>query len=352
MPGRWNDEWRAEGYGRGVDRERGRWDDRGRDRWEGGEDRSFGRDRVFGERDSGMGYNQPRDIPSRPVDYRAGDYRVDEDRPDWQDRDYQGVSPAFAQHERDYESGYRAYPGSRSQTYGRGGRFYGDDGRERVFRDEYAYGASPQYRGGRRDEGRRFGAREADERYQRELDRRRYRTFSGGTGGYDYERGYGDGGRGEDRGRREEGFESRARDAGEFFRRTGRKVANWFSDVAGEGSDMGRNEERGARGLGPKGYKRSDDRISDEVHQRLTDDPWLDASEIDATVANGEVTLSGKVESREAKHRAEHIVEDLSGVTHVQNNLRVRPYGAEGRMRTEGDGASETSATGTTRGRA
>ena len=64
MPGRWNDEWRAEGYGRGVDRERGRWDERGRDRWEGNEERSFGRDRVFGERESGMGYNQPRDIPS------------------------------------------------------------------------------------------------------------------------------------------------------------------------------------------------------------------------------------------------------------------------------------------------
>ena len=343
MPGRWNDEWRAEGYGRGVDRERGRWDERGRDRWEGGEDRSFGRDRVFGERDSGMGYNQPRDIPSRPIDYRSGDYRVGEDRPEWQDRDYEGVSPAFAQHERDYESGYRSYPRSRSQNYGRGGRFYGDDGRERIFRDEYAYGAASQYPD-HRSEGRRFGSRDADHRYERELDRGRYRTYSGGTGGYDYERGYGDGGR------NEEGFEARAREAGDFFRRTGRKVANWFSDVAGEGSEMGRHEARGARGLGPKGYKRSDDRISDEVHQRLTDDPWLDASEIDATVANGEVTLSGNVESREAKHRAEHLIEDLSGVTHVQNNLRVRSYGNETRVRTEGDGSVETSAnaTGTT----
>jgi hypothetical protein len=34
------------------------------------------------------------------------------------------------------------------------------------------------------------------------------------------------------------------------------------------------------------------------------------------------VTLSGTVESREAKHRAERIVEDISGVAHVQNNLR------------------------------
>ena len=37
------------------------------------------------------------------------------------------------------------------------------------------------------------------------------------------------------------------------------------------------------------------------------------------------MTLSGTVDSREAKHRAERIVEDLSGVTHVQNNLRIQP---------------------------
>jgi hypothetical protein len=33
--------------------------------------------------------------------------------------------------------------------------------------------------------------------------------------------------------------------------------------------------------------------------------------------------LSGTVESREAKHRAERTVEDVSGVSHVQNNLRI-----------------------------
>ena len=35
------------------------------------------------------------------------------------------------------------------------------------------------------------------------------------------------------------------------------------------------------------------------------------------------MTLSGMVEHREAKHHAERIVEDISGVIHVQNNLRV-----------------------------
>jgi len=311
MPGRWNDEWRAEGYGRGVDRERGRWDERGGERWSGSEDRSFGRDRVFGERESGMGYNQPRDIP----DSAGRGPRGSGSRPNWQDRDYEGVSPGFQAHEDDYE---RHHPESRGAGYGRGGRFYGDDGRERVFREEYGYGAAPHHTSGRYDEGRRFGTREADDRWERQTRRPLY-----------------------DEGRGEEGFETRAREAGEFFRRTGRKVANWFSDVAGDGSEMGRYEDRGARGLGPKGYKRPDERISDEVNLALTDDPWLDASEIDATVANGEVTLSGKVANRDAKHRAEHLIEDLSGVTHVQNNLRVRTYETR---RTEGDAATETSA--------
>ncbi|MBW8816196.1 MAG: BON domain-containing protein [Caulobacterales bacterium] len=203
-------------------------------------------------------------------------------------------------------------------------------------------------------------------------------TWSGGTGGYDYERGYGDGGRSEGRYGREgegrEGFEDRARDAGEFFRRTGQKISSWFEGVGREDrNDYARDREgyageRGARGLGPKGYKRSDERISEEVHQRLTDDPWVDASNINVSVSGGEVTLSGTVENREAKHRAERIVEDLSGVTHVQNNLRLqagnfftspgRGYGdsvQEAQMRkdpladvTDGNSGEDTAATRTT----
>jgi osmotically-inducible protein OsmY len=42
------------------------------------------------------------------------------------------------------------------------------------------------------------------------------------------------------------------------------------------------------------------------------------------TVANGEVTLDGTVPSREQKRRAEDVVDDLSGVRNVQNNLRVK----------------------------
>lgn len=343
MAGRWNEDrdeqWRG----------RGRYDDREGERWQGSEDRAFDRgrpDRVFGERDTGAGYNQPRD-PSR--------YEVrSPDRPDWQDRDYQGVSPAFSHHRDAYDSGYRANPRSYGQDY-RGGRFYGDDGRGPIFRNAYEYGAQPRSY----DEGHRFGSREADERWAREM--RRSGPYAGGTGGYDYERGYGDAGRGRDGG---PDFEDRARDAGDFFRRTGQKISNWFSEATHEG-ERRFDEARDHRGRGPKGYKRSDERISDDAHQRLTDDAWLDASDINVAVSDGEVTLSGMVESREAKHRAERIVEDLSGVRQVQNNLRIRNVGSYtpagsgsgavgnggfgagasgGNLREEGDAANTTSA--------
>ena len=88
--------------------------------------------------------------------------------------------------------------------------------------------------------------------------------------------------------------------------------------------------ESGHRGRGPKGYQRSDTRIEEDVNERLTDDPRLDASEIQVHVSKSEVTLTGNVESREARRRAEDIAEGVSGVSYVMNNLRVRQHGTSG----------------------
>ncbi|HEX3406540.1 MAG TPA: BON domain-containing protein, partial [Caulobacteraceae bacterium] len=79
------------------------------------------------------------------------------------------------------------------------------------------------------------------------------------------------------------------------------------------------------RGRGPKGYTRSGERIREDVSDRLTDDAHLDASDIEVSVTGTEVTLNGTVDSRTAKRRAEDCADDVIGVTHVQNNLRVRP---------------------------
>jgi len=76
-------------------------------------------------------------------------------------------------------------------------------------------------------------------------------------------------------------------------------------------------------GRGPKGYKRSDDRIREEICDRMTDDPLLDASEIEVEVTEGEVTLRGAVTSRDQKRRAEDIADAIGGVKDVTNQLRV-----------------------------
>ncbi|MBL0899359.1 MAG: BON domain-containing protein [Reyranella sp.] len=111
-----------------------------------------------------------------------------------------------------------------------------------------------------------------------------------------------------------------------------RHPSSWFG---GEQHDREREhlpEEHGTshRGHGPKGYLRSDDRIREDVCDRLTDDPHIDASEVEVAVKNGEVTLGGTIESRAARRHAEELTEDLSGVKHVQNNLRVGQRASDG----------------------
>lgn len=76
-------------------------------------------------------------------------------------------------------------------------------------------------------------------------------------------------------------------------------------------------------GRGPKGYQRSDERIREEVNDRLTDDDRIDATGIEVAVANGEVTLTGTVEGRRMKRHAEDIAESVRGVRDVHNQLRV-----------------------------
>ena len=89
--------------------------------------------------------------------------------------------------------------------------------------------------------------------------------------------------------------------------------------AAGGPSDQRPNH----RGRGPKGYRRSDERIREDISDRLADDPGIDASGIELTVRDGEVMLTGSVDSRDARRRAEQVTEAVSGVGHVQNDLRV-----------------------------
>ena len=222
-----------------------------------------------------------------------------------------------------YESGGRVGEPSRYSGDAEDRRGYGNDGGQ----DEWRGMSRGQ--GGRQtgvwdrmgqygeDDWRDEGGRE---RFGREQNTGMHRDFrSGGNSGWQgpgMER-YGQ--------QRHQGrFQGDQQDRG-FWDKAGDEVSSWF----GDDDAQRRREQDEHRGRGPKSYTRSDDRIREDVNDRFTDDGSLDASDIEVQVASGEVTLTGEVSRRQDKRRAEDIAEMVSGVKHVQNNLRVRMGGAE-----------------------
>lgn len=128
-----------------------------------------------------------------------------------------------------------------------------------------------------------------------------------------------------------------------FFEKAGDEVASWFGD-----EDAERRRRRDHRGRGPSNYTRSDERILEDACDRLTDERSLDARNIEVTVANQEVTLDGTVESRWDKRRAEDCVHDLSGVNHVQNNLRIEENDSDDQSWNDSNTRNNTRTTDTT----
>ncbi|HEX7022654.1 MAG TPA: BON domain-containing protein [Trueperaceae bacterium] len=72
-----------------------------------------------------------------------------------------------------------------------------------------------------------------------------------------------------------------------------------------------------------KGPGRSDARILDDAHARLTHHGRLDASRIQIAVDDGEITLRGSVDSRHDKRMAEDALETIPGVKDIHNRLRI-----------------------------
>ncbi|MFN6962550.1 MAG: BON domain-containing protein [Pyrinomonadaceae bacterium] len=142
-----------------------------------------------------------------------------------------------------------------------------------------------------------------------------------GRGSYDrseYERGYGT------RGGSSYERDDRRDDERGFFERLGDEVSSWFGGEDESYRDRDRYSQRQSfRGRGPRNYSRSDERIKEDINDRLTDSHLIDASDIDVEVSGGDVVLTGTVESRYAKRMAEDIAEEVSGVKNVENRIRV-----------------------------
>lgn len=77
-------------------------------------------------------------------------------------------------------------------------------------------------------------------------------------------------------------------------------------------------------GKGPKGYLRSEQRIIEEASEILTHDYDLDASDIELDLKDRCLVLKGEINSRRDKRLAESLVEDISGIEDVDNQLRIK----------------------------
>jgi hypothetical protein len=80
-------------------------------------------------------------------------------------------------------------------------------------------------------------------------------------------------------------------------------------------------------GVGPRGYQRSDERIREDINDRLTWHGGIDATDIQVDVNDSVVTLKGTVDDRRQKRMAENVAENVFGVDDVNNQLQIRNRG-------------------------
>jgi osmotically-inducible protein OsmY len=115
-----------------------------------------------------------------------------------------------------------------------------------------------------------------------------------------------------------------------WLNRAGDEVLSWMGDDYA--TRRRRNDDASHRGKGPKNFKRTDDRIKELINDSLTDDWQIDASDIEVNVQNGEVILSGYVNDRAQKRKAENLVENVSGVTQIENRIKINRPAPQGSL--------------------
>jgi hypothetical protein len=104
--------------------------------------------------------------------------------------------------------------------------------------------------------------------------------------------------------------------------------------VSASAAAVSRSAAAGYAGVGPKGYRRSDQRVREEICERLLLDPYLDASNVAVAVSKGRVSLKGTVPS-ERMH---------DGV--IAAAERVAPGAVRAELRIAGTAAGGTRASG------
>lgn len=308
-------------------------------------------DQDYGQRESGqsgrfseMGYGRGREYLGGGG---GGRRHYGNESGGWQGREEEQWRNRGAHGHYDREANYGGFSSSGTGNYrgygGSGGSYQGGPGGWSEAGTQYGQGGSQgdyNYRGYER--GReRYGQQQYGQGYGQQGSAEGY----GGQGP-----GFGRGGYGQSRGIGSSERPSGGRAYGDYSG----SPSGYFGDEYGsrgqgsQASQWGQEDYGAHRGRGPKGYKRSDDRIREEVCDCLTDDDRLDASNIEVTVKDGEVTLSGSTTSREDKRWAESLAERISGVKEVQNSLRVQD---PQRSQSQSSSATNAGTSATTTGR-
>jgi osmotically-inducible protein OsmY len=244
------------------------------------------------------------------------------------DRDSRMGSPRHntGEHGDRYQGGGQWSQGGRDQWAERDRDMYGDHDYDRG----RGYGFDDGDRGGNPDREReqmhyrgQSGA-QAGNRYA--TQNMNYQNQQGGNRGH-----WGDFDRGGQYGGHDRNYDTQSpRFGSESDRNYGRRdygEQRWGRDQSGWNTQQGFGQQgvRGPHaGKGPQGFQRSDERVKEMIHEALTDHEHIDATHITVDVKNGEVVLTGTVDDRNAKRLAEDIVERVSGVRDVQNQLRIQ----------------------------
>ena len=77
-------------------------------------------------------------------------------------------------------------------------------------------------------------------------------------------------------------------------------------------------------GVGPKGWRISDERIKDNICEAMARNIHLDASGVEVEVSDGVVYLRGEVNDKMMKHEAEKVVNNQFGVKDLKNEITLR----------------------------
>jgi hypothetical protein len=74
---------------------------------------------------------------------------------------------------------------------------------------------------------------------------------------------------------------------------------------------------------GPKGYQRSDERLKEDISERLMEAVHIDSREVTVEVRDAKVVLEGVVPDRRMRHAIEDLVDACPGVQDIDNRVGV-----------------------------